>query len=303
MSTVKICRIKLPKQDASTGTSSPWRGAVHSSTDSLYLPDPAEGKVLLIDTENEKIKGEVEGTGSNSVAQVCNDRGLLFLTGPYGNEALAHKIGAGKNLLPLKFDFLPESLSLDSDRDILLASGNSFLFYRYPELKKLDFPAQKGQVRQAKFDSLEDSFVILLQNPSHLLIVESGENLSITHDIDFGTEIVNSVVVCSVDKKVVLGTESGKILVTDFSGQPQKVVATFREPVTKMLFNSYVNHLYVIFRNSRHLAVLDLENNKVREVEKCGADISDIMFDDLHSKIYTLLPSIPALEVYFDMGR
>ena len=70
-----------------------------------------------------------------------------------------------------------------------------------------------------------------------------------------------------------------------------------------MIFNSIVNHLYVIFKDSRYLAVIDLQNKKVREVEKCSSEISDIVFDGLHNKIYALLPSIPALEAYLDMGR
>ncbi len=304
MSTLKICRIKLPKQDSPIGMSLPWRGAVHSSSNSLYLPDPAEGKVLLIDTEKDRIKDEVEGTGSNSMAQICRDRDLVFLTGSALNEALVYKIGAIRNLLTLKFNFPPTGLSLDSDRDVLLASGaEEFAFYRYPELKGLDFQRPAGKVRQAYFDTLEDAFVILLQDPHRLMVIKSGESLSVMHDVGFGSETINAVVICSVDRKVVLGTEGGKILVTGFDSQPQKLAASFKEPVAKLVYNSYVNHLYVMFRGSRHLAVVDMETDKVREVERCGSEISDIMFDELHNKIYALLPSIPALEVYLDMGR
>ncbi len=303
MSTLKICRIKLPKQNFTSEVPPLWRGAVHSSSNSLYMPDPSEGKVLIIDTDNDKIKGEVEGTGDCSIAQICRDRDIVFLTGSSLGEALTYRIGGQSSLLALKFDFPPTGLSLDSDRDVLLASGNGFAFYRYPELKELDFQRPEGKVRQAYFDSLEDAFVILLRDPSRLLVIKSGETLSIMNELDFGSETINAAVICSVGKKLVVGTESGKILVTGFDMQPQRVVAAFREPVAKLLYNSYVNHLYVMFRNSRQLAILDMETHKVREVEKCGSDIGDIMFDDLHNKIYALLPSIPALEVYLDTGR
>lgn len=303
MSTVRICRIKLPKQDPTTGKSVPWKGAVHSSSESLYIPDPAEGKTLIINTENEKITGSVEGTGRNSVATVCQERDLLFLTGSPDGEALVYKIGTGKTPMPIRFGFTPERISLDSDRDILLVSNEKYSFYRYPEGKAIEYPAIQGEVRHSSFDSLEDSFIILLGNPARLAIIRSGESLSLSHDISFGDETVNSAIVCSVEKLVVAGTESGKILVSDLNNVQFTVVAAFREPIRKMIYNPLVNHLYVIFRESRNLAIVDLHNRKVREVEKCSSEIYDIIFDELHNKVYALLPSVPALEAYLDMGR
>ncbi len=303
MSTVKISKIKLPKQETATGQNIPWRGDVHSNSESLYLPDPSEKKTLIINTEDDKITGVLEDTGSNSIASVCQDRGLLFLTGSSDGEARVYKIGTGKPHMPLKFDFPPHNISLDSDRDILLVSNGKYLFFRYPERKDMNFPRISGDVIHTKFDDLEDSFIILFQNPSHLVMIKSGEELSLTRDISFGDEIVNSAVVYSVEKKIVAGTESGKIIVSDLDGKSFTDAATFKEPVKKILFNPLVNHLYVIFKNSRQLAVVDLQNNRVREMEKCSSEISDIVFDDLHNKIYALLPSIPALEAYLDMGR
>lgn len=303
MSTVRISKIKLPKQDPSTGKDNPWRGDVHSSNETLYMPDPAEGKILIINTEEDRITGAVEGTGSNSIASVCQDRGLLFLTGSGDGEARVYKIGTGKPHLPLKFDFVPHNISLDSDRDILLVSNREYRFFRYPERRDMDFPMIAGNVIYTKFDDLEDSFIILFQNPSRLMMIKSGEELKVTRDIEFGDEIVNSAVVCSVDQRVVAGTESGKILVSGLNGGSFTVAISFKEPVRKILFNPLVNHLYVIFRDSRQLAVVDLQNSKVREIEKCSSEISDIIFDELHNKIYALLPSIPALEAYLDMGR
>ncbi len=303
MSTVRICRIKLPKQDPATGKSVPWKGAVHSSSEALYIPDPAEGKTMIINTETDKITGSVEGTGRNAIASICQDRDLLFLTGSPDGEALVYKIGAGKTPMPLKFGFTPERISLDSDRDILLVSNERYSFCRYPDGKAIDFPAIQGEVRHTSFDSLEDSFIILLRNPSRLVIIRSGESLSLSQDISFGDETVNSAIVCSVEKLVVAGTESGKILVSGLVEANFSVVTAFREPIRKMVYNSLVNHLYVIFRESRNLAIVDLQNKKVREVEKCSSEIYDIIFDELHNKVYALLPSVPALEAYLDMSR
>lgn len=303
MSTVKICRIKLPRQSTSAGIKFPWRGAAHSPSESLYLPDPENGKTLIINTENEKVTGAVEGTGKNSTATVCVDRGLLFLAGSGEKRGLIHKIGNGKNLVPLDFEFPPERISLDSDRNIMLVSGERYYFCRYPDGKNIEFSHIPGKPIDTYFDDLEDAFVLLLGDPSRLLMILPGETLTISHDISFGDETVSAAVICSVEKKILAGTESGKILTSDLDGGNRSVVAVFREPVSKIIFNGLMNHLYVMFRNSRNLAVVDMQNGKVREVEKCSAEISDIMFDELHNKIYALLPSVSALEVYLDMGR
>ena len=174
---------------------------MHSSSNSLYIPDPSEGKVLIIDTDNDKIKGEVGGTGDCCVAQICRDRDIVFLTGSSLGEALTYRIGGQSNLLALKFDFPPTGLSLDSDRDVLLASGNGFAFYRYPELKELDFQRPEGKVRQAHFDSLEDAFVILFREPSRLLKIKflqlrisvKGKSIARSKEIDEKIVSTNAV--------------------------------------------------------------------------------------------------------------
>lgn len=303
MSTVKICRIKLPKQEPGTGGAFPWLGAVHSGSESLYIPDPSGGDTLIINTENDRITGRVDNTGKNSIASVCAERDLLFLTGPSSKEALVFKIGNRMSHPPMRFHFPPGKISLDGDRDLILVSRKEYSFWSYPDVKAIDFPRSPGEAVETSFDDLEDSFLILLQNPSHLLVIKSGRILSLSRDVGFGKETVNSAVLCSVERKIVAGTESGKILLAELDTQALTTVAEFREPVKKVIFNPLVNHLYIIFKQSRNLAVFDLENKKVREVEKCGSEISDIMFDDLHNKIYALLPSFPALEAYLDMGR
>lgn len=276
---------------------------MHSSSESLFIPSPSEGRTIVINTENDRITGTVEGTGRNSIASVCQDRDLLFLTGSPDGGVLVHKIGTGRTVIPMNFDFSPDRISLDSDRDILLVSNKKYSFVRYPEKNAIEFPLIDGVVRHTSFDSLEDSFIILFQDPSRLVMIRSGGTLAVTHDIIFGAEVVNSAVVCSVERKIIAGTESGKILVSNLDSGSFTVAAAFKEPIRKMVFNPLVNHLYVIFSESRHLAIFDLQTKKVREVEKCSSDIADIMFDDLHNKIYALIPSIPAIEAYLDMGR
>lgn len=278
-------------------------GSVHSSSNALYLPDPSEGKTLILNTETDRITGSIDGTGNNTIASICQDRNLVFLSGSQGNEAMVHRIGNCKNLMTMKFGFPPGRISMDSDRDVLLVSGDGYAFYTYPDAKKVDFPEIRGKAIDTRFDSLADSFTVLMKDPSRLVIINSGERLSISREIGFGEEAVTSAVLCTVEKKVVAGTEEGKILVSSMEKEVFTMAADFREPVKKMIFNPLVNHLYVIFRESRDLGIVDLQNDKVREVVKCSSEIGDIMFDDLHNKIYALLPTVPALEAYLDMGR
>lgn len=309
MSTVKLCKIKLSHVTGADRAIAFGHPAMHIRSGIILLPEHSSESILRIDTETDRLLEPVEDYGRVSLIAICQERDLAFAAMGGKKEVRAFRITDEKNYLSMKFDFEPESITFDGDRDLLLVSGHredstpAVEFYQFPDGRMLREMKAEGEPLSVTYDDLDDLFMVLYGHPSSLVTLDPKKGLDYFYSRTLGGEEGLTFELCPSGKKVVVGTVSGKIVSIKAEDTGTSVVASFREQVSRVIFNPLVGHLYVSFSGSRHLAVIDMETDKVREVIKCSSEISDMVFDELHNKIYVLLPEASAIEVYLDQGR
>lgn len=312
MSTVKLSRIRISDGSDKVRHSTFGEPAVHIDSGILYIPDPDNDRVLRIETENDKMLEPIPGIGKVSRVTICQDRDLAFAVIKAEKEIRALRTSGEGSVFSLKFDFYPSRAAFDGDRDLLLVIGTDELetdintriaFFSFPDCRMIQAVSVKGNAESVRYDELEDSFRILQNNPGQVLTLSPSLGLDKFHSFSLGDEKGVTFEVCPTEKKIVVGTLNGKILSLDSEEKGFKVLASFKEPVSKIMYNPLVNHLYVAFKESRNLAVIDMEIARIREVVRCSSEVSELAFDEKHNKIYALLAGISSIEIYLDQGR
>lgn len=312
MSTVKLSKIKIPGATGEKGFSRFGEPAIHLRTGMLYLPDNETGKIVLIDTENDRVVSNIENAGHVSQVHICQDRELVFTVHREKKEIRVFRVDANENVVTFSTEFYPEIIAFDSDRDTLLVLGSKsnpdgkidiVAFYQYPDFRMIDTLNFKGLPVSAKYHEIEDTFLILYREPGNIVTIDPRKGLSYFYAQSLGGEEPNSFEVCLAERELVAGTDSGKVLTVKYRDTGISVVSSFKDPVTGTVFNPLISHLYVYFGNSRNLAIIDMETLKTREILKCSSNVSHLLFDETHNKIYAALPDSSAVEVYLDQGR
>ena len=287
-----------------------------------YLMPPEEFKIL------EEVDFNVYGEEKSlAILQFMRDLKWIYISYDEGDkislkptetgieaekEIRALRTSGEGSVFSLKFDFYPSRAAFDGDRDLLLVIGTDELetdintriaFFSFPDCRMIQAVSVKGNAESVRYDELEDSFRILQNNPGQVLTLSPSLGLDKFHSFSLGDEKGVTFEVCPTEKKIVVGTLNGKILSLDSEEKGFKVLASFKEPVSKIMYNPLVNHLYVAFKESRNLAVIDMEIARIREVVRCSSEVSELAFDEKHNKIYALLAGISSIEIYLDQGR
>ncbi len=312
MSAVRLCKIKLQNSGVSPGDMIFGKPSIHFSTGVIFLPLPKIENIARIDTENDRLLEPLVNTGWISRVNVCQDRDLIFTLSGDVKQIKTFKAAGEEVKFSLDISSYPEDIAFDSDRDLLFVLGTrdpppsydkTIDLYRFPESKHLGGVSTNGRPVSVIYDELEDRLLVLSLQPAEISIFKPSEELSLEsvnplpdpNPVTFG--------ICPSRRKMVIGTSSGKIIISSAGESPAAIVASFREPVSMMAYNPLLDHLYVAFTRSRNLAVLDLESMKVRENIRCSSEVSDILFDQMHNKFYVFMEASQSIEVYLDQGR
>lgn len=310
MSTVKIARIRLPGKPDNPGMDSLGKPAMDTHNGIIYLPDRSNGTIMRIDTEDDRVLPSIDGVGDISAITICQERELAFLVRAGERVVQTYKSGLEESFYSLEFSFQPRSIAFDGDRDLLLVLGQpsetgaaELSFHQFPDCRELAKLSTPGNAISAIYDDLEDAFRILENDPGVVVTVNPKDGLGVKHVHPVDNEEATSFDVCPTEKRIVVGTRSGKIFYLDTEKETSTVLASFREPVSSIIYNPLVGHLYVTFAGSRNFAVFDMETHRLRELLKCGSEVSRMVFDELHNKIYLFTPENWSAEVYLDQGR
>lgn len=311
MSTVKLGRIKLGSDRRGGEARTYGRADICSQTGTIFLPDPPSSSIIRIDTEKDRVLEPLLNSGEISSLFYCQERGLIFTIHAGEREVRAFRASDPGDRYSAKLDFAPSGISFDGDRDILSiigtgepgSGGAHARFYRFPEFRELQSEPVPGIPLSTLYDDISDMFYILADSPSAIyrFVPKNGLRTASRSEIPEGSG--TSMQICPSDGRILVGTSTGKLLSANTEDMKLEVAASFREPVAEISFNHLVNHLYVAFRDSRDLAVIDLDTMKTREIIRCGAPVSQVLFDEMHNKIYILLQDADMIEVYLDQGR
>lgn len=309
MTTVRISRIKLPQ--VSGTTASFGMPALHRRTGIIYIPDTESGSILRVESENEKLLEPLQTDFGIVQIHICQERDIAFMVDSRNRKIVAFRIDNFESRVTFETPYTPYEVAFDGERDILMILGgekgsegpDSVFFYRYPDFNKLSRLDVQGTPVRAGYDEIEDTFMILCRNPGSIVYIDPSRGLDKPVSQSLGDEDGTAFDVCLPNRILVAGTASGEILSLNYKDTGIKAVTKFKEPVSAVLFNSVMNHLYVSFSGSRNLAVIDLETMKTREVFRCSSVVSNLIFDELHNKIYAVLPETSTLEIYLDQGR
>lgn len=313
MSAVRISRIKL--QDIGGETQFILgKPSIHSRSNTIYLPVPIEGKLVKINTDDDKVVGSMERTGWVTEISVCEDRGMVFEITGDRKQVTAFKAGEENSGFSMDINVFPRESAFHNDRDLLLVLGSvnpppdpdrTLDLYRFPEGNHLGTLEIQGSPVSLKYDDLEDLFMVLTKNPNSLVSLrpEGRGKLSVVKTLNLPPDEPLVFETCPSDKRIVVGTSTGKLLSLSADSTEPKVIASFREQISGLIFNPLLDHLYITFKNSRYLSILDLESRKVRETIKCSAEISSAVFDGMHNKFYVFMENNRTVEVYLEQGR
>lgn len=312
MSTVKLCKIRIPAGTGERGFSRFGEPAIHLRTGVIYLPDAESGRILRIETEKDRLLSDIENMEGVSQVHICQERELVFTVHSDLKQIRVFKTDSYQNFSTFNTDFYPENIAFDSDRDTLLVLGSrvnpggdidEVSFFQYPDFRKIESFSYKGTPVSAKYHELEDTFLILYRKPGNIVIIDPRKGLNFFYAQSLGGEEGNAFDVCLAEREIVAGTDSGKVLSLKYRDTGISIASSFREPVAGTVFNPLISHLYVYFKDSRKLAVIDMVALKTREILKCSSNVSRMLFDEIHNKIYAVLPELSAVEVYLDQGR
>lgn len=310
MSAVRLSKIKLPVLGTENGTALLGKPAIHFRTGMIYLPVPRESKIFRIETENDRLVDPIHDAGWVFSLMANQERDIVFALSGDSKEVRTFKAGVESTRFSMMLEIYPEDAAFDSDRDLLmvLGTGNpppdpekTLDLYRFPECRHLGTVKVKGTPVALKYDDLEDEFSILSKEPPELNVMRPAAKLSLDKPLTVPENDPVAFEMCPSSKHVVVGTSSGKIILME--GGRSRMVAKFREPISELVFNPLLNHLYVTFERSRYMSILDMETMKERETVKCPSEISNIIFDQTHNKFYVFMEKKATIEVYMDQGR
>ncbi len=314
MSAVRIAKIKLQNELAGTGPALLGKPDLHLRKNTLYLPAPGSGKILRIDTENDRLIESITDPNWVSSVIVSQDRDFIFAISVDRRTITTFKAGIADGLFSLNTDIYPEDVAFDSDRDLLLVRGTvdpppshdrALDMYRFPESKHIGRVELRGNPVSAQYDGLEDEFVILGNNPSELNILKNTgrEKLTALETVPLPNSEPTCLALCPSSRKIAVGTSDGRIMLVSRGKGSSSIIAGFRDPISKLVYNPLLEHLYVTFQGSRNLSILDMESGKIRESVKCSSDVSSLVFDEMHNKFYVFTVKNTAVEVYLEQGR
>lgn len=314
MSAVRIGKIKLQKELAGPGPAMLGKPAVHFRKNIIYLPAPRSGKILRIDTENDRLLDSLPDSYWVSSLSVSQDRDFVFalsMDRKYINTFRAGSTGAS---FSLNTEIYPEDAAFDSDRDLLLVHGTVnpppfpakvLDIYRFPESNHIGRIELEGNPVSIEYDEFEDCFVALTSNPSGISILDPAgrEMPAVGKTIPIPNSDPQCFDMCPSSRKIVAGTSDGRVILVSRGSGGNRPLANFREPISSLVYNPLLEHLYVTFRESRNISIIDMESGKIRESAKCSSDVSSLVFDEMHNKFYVFMEKNRAVEVYLEQGR
>lgn len=314
MSAVRIGKIKLQNELIKPGTAILGNPAIHFRKNTIYLPAPRSGKLLRIDTENDRLLEPIEDSEWVSSLFVSQDRDFVFALSTDHKSIKTFRVGSADSTYSLETEVYPENAAFDSERDLLLVMGTEspppgpsklIDIYRFPESNHLGRVELPGNPVSLAYDDLEDEFVVLADNPSaiHILKPEGRGKIAVKETLDLPNSKPTCFEMCPSSRRIVVGTSVGRIISVSLDSGEKSEIASFRDEISGLVFNPLLDHLYVSFRESRFISILDMETSKIRETVKCASDISSIVFDEMHNKFYTFLEKNCTVEVYLEQGR
>lgn len=314
MSAVRLSKIRLQEFLEKGTVGEPGRPSIHPHSDTLFLPIPEEGRIIKINTEEGRPAGSVSNTGKVTAVDICEERDLVFSFTEDEKTVKTFRVGEEEARFTMNVELFPKKSAFHSDRDLLLIMGtkdspteqeNAIDLYRFPECRHLDPIRLDGNPVSLKYDDLEDQFIVLTAEPGGITILKpTGRgNLSHLKNISLGDFHPVDLTVCPSGSKMVVGTSEGKVLMVSGNNPKARVIASFRVPISQLIFNPLVEHLYITFRNSRYLAIMDMETLKIRENIRCSAEITNMVFDVKHNKFFVFMDGNRTIEVYLEQGR
>ena len=310
MSTVKLGKIKLPGDGGSFDSFG--ISDLHQNSGTIYLANRDLSRIDILDSENDRYLASLDGMDNVSQIVICQDRDMAFSAITGKKEIGVFKPGSEEHFLSIGIDIHPENMAFDWDRDLMMVIGKDDLHdqgrpvisvFQYPGLSKSAVPGLDGVPVFTRYDDLSDLFCVLTRNPCNLYFLSPKDGFRIVEEIHINDENVSSLELCPASNRIIAGTHDGKVISIFRNDLPSEVFWKFREGVSRIRYNSLMNHLYVSFHNSKSLAIIDMETKKTRETIKAGSEIGEILFDPVHNKLYAVLPKISSVEVYLDQGR